>query len=141
MDRAEIERRLNEAGLPAPDRNAMGELETLAPTLDPGDMRQLIEKLSLYKLDDASPITPDDIATVAPASTEAALDEILHIVAEGRASEIGPLMSRLAAQGQGGVAICIALTRHFKALTAASIRKVPADTLQSDPRFGRTATV
>ncbi len=120
MDRAEIERRLNESGLPAPDRNAMGELETLASALDPGDMRQLIEKLSLYKLDDASPITPDDIAAVAPASTEAALDEILHIVAEGRASEIGPLMSRLAAQGQGGVAICIALTRHFKALYAAA---------------------
>lgn len=124
MDRAEIESRLREAGLALPDRDAMGELESLASALDPGDMRQVIEKLTLYKLSDASPITVDDIAAVAPASTEAALDEILHIVAEGRAAEIGPLMARLSAQGQGGVAICIALTRHFKALYAAA----------SDPR-------
>ncbi len=120
MDRAEIESRLRDAGLPDPDRAAMGALLALAGALDPGDMRQVLEKLSLYKLGDSTAITPDDIAAVAPASTEAALDEMLHVVAEGRAPEIGPLMARLSAQGQGGVSICIALTRHFKALYAAA---------------------
>lgn len=120
MDRAEIERRLRDAGLPAPDRDAMGDLEALARSLDPGDMRQVIEKLSLYKLGDSTPISPDDVAAIAPASVEAGIDEILHAVAEGRAAEIAPLMTRLTGQGQGAVAICIAATRHFRVLYAAT---------------------
>ena len=124
MDRAEIEARLREGGLAGADRSAIGALEALAVALDPGDLRQVLEKLVLYKHGDATPATAGDVAAVAPASTEAALDDLLHVVAEGREAEIAPLMARLAAQGQGGVAICIAMTRHFKTLLAAS----------SDPR-------
>lgn len=119
--REEIEAELAKAGLEQVDRDAMTDLTNLARELDPGDFRQTVEKLALYKHGDATPATPDDVAACAPTSTEAALDDVLNIVAEGRAQEIGPIMSKLQAQGTQPVGLCIGATRHFRALyTAAS---------------------
>lgn len=118
--RAEIETVLKAAGIGEITREAMSEIDSLARTLDPGDFRQTIEKLSLYKRNDASPLTPEDVAAVAPASTEAELDEIIDIVAEARTAEIGPLLRRLEAQGTTPVSLCIAATRHFRTLCAAA---------------------
>ena len=51
---------------------------------------------------------------------EADLDDVLHIVAEARSGEIGPIMKRLRAQGVQPVALCIAATRHFRTLYTAA---------------------
>jgi DNA polymerase-3 subunit delta len=118
--RAEIEAVLKRAGAGEITREAMGEIETLSRAIDPGDFRQTIEKLALYKQGDPSPVTPADVAAVAPTSTEADLDEVIDIVAEGRAAEIGPLLRRLEAQGATAVGLCIAATRHFRTLHAAA---------------------
>lgn len=119
--REEIEAELAKAGLEQVDRDAMTDLTNLARELDPGDFRQTVEKLALYKHGDATPATSDDVAACAPTSTEAALDDVLNIVAEGRAQEIGPIMAKLQAQGAQPVGLCIGATRHFRALyTAAS---------------------
>ncbi|WP_208347370.1 DNA polymerase III subunit delta [Pseudaestuariivita rosea] len=118
--RAEIEGILAKAGLDNIDSQAMADLTDLSRVLDPGDFRQTIEKLALYKLNDTSPVNSDDITTCAPASTEADMDDILHIVAEARTSEIGPLLLRLEAQGAQPVGLCIAATRHFRTLHAAT---------------------
>ncbi len=114
-DRAEIERLLSDAGL-TPEPDAMGALTDLARILDPGDFRQTVEKLSLYKLNDTSPLNADDVAACAPTSTEADVDDILHVVAEARASDIGPVMSKLQAQGVNAVTLTIMATRHFRTL-------------------------
>lgn len=119
--REEIEATLARAGLRDVPGPVMSDLTALARDLDPGDFRQTIEKLALYKLGDATPLSAADIAACAPASTEADLDDILNIVAEGRSAEIGPVMRRLKAQGTQPVGLCIGATRHFRALyTAAS---------------------
>ena len=118
--RPEIEAILIGAGLRDVPAAAMSDLMALARSLDPGDFRQTVEKLALYKLGDASPLTAQDIAACAPASTEADLDDILDIVAEGRSAEIGPVMRRLRAQGTQPVGLCIGATRHFRALYAAA---------------------
>lgn len=118
--RGEIEAMLAEAGLGIPDGSVMAALTDLARALDPGDFRQTMEKLALYKLGDETPVDTTDIAACAPASTEAELDEILHIVAEARVGDIAPLLRRLEAQGANPVALAIAATRHFRALHAAS---------------------
>ena len=117
--REEIERTLAQAGIRVPDRGIMTALTDLARTIDPGDFRQTMEKLALYKLDDATPLGVADIAACTPASTEADLDDILHVVAEARAPEIGPLLRRLQAQGANPVSLIIAATRHFRVLHAA----------------------
>jgi DNA polymerase III subunit delta len=119
--RAEIEAELKRAGLAHPDGAAMEMLTALSRDLDPGDFRQTLEKISLYKLGDATPLSPDEVRLSAPGSTEADLDDVLNIVAEGRIGEIGPVMSRLEAQGMAAVTLLIMATRHFRALhTAAS---------------------
>ena len=119
--RAEIEGSLAKVGLGNIGSDAMTDLTALAQDLDPGDFRQTVEKLALYKLDDDTPVNAGDITACAPASTEADLDDVLNIVAEGRSSEIGPVMRRLKAQGTQPVSLCIGATRHFRALyTAAS---------------------
>ena len=118
--REEIETSLKNAGLTSIDRDAMAELGTLARALDPGDFRQTLEKIALYKWGDASPLTPVEIAALAPGTIEAELDDLLNAVADGRSGAIGPLLRRLEGQGVNAVGICIGALRHFRTLLTAS---------------------
>jgi DNA polymerase-3 subunit delta len=116
--RAEIEAELKRAGLANVSGDAMGALEHLARDLTPGDFRQTLEKVALYKLGDDSPLSPDEVTLMAPASVEAEMDEILHVLAEGRTTEIAPVMQRLAAQNVQPVTLLIMGMRHFRTLYA-----------------------
>lgn len=120
MDRAAIGAAVGHAGLHDVPGDAMAELTALAQRIDPGDLRQLLEKIALYKLGDPAPLGTGDIAACAPASTMAALDDVVGIVADARADRIAPVLQRLAAQGVTPVSLCIALLRHFRALHAAA---------------------
>lgn len=114
--RAEIEEVIVRAGLrdvPAP---AMDELGTLAHTLDPGDFARTVEKLALYKLNDPGPVSAEDIAAIAPLSTETGIDDLIGQAADGQDAALGRTFRRLSAQGVTPVAICIAATRHFRLL-------------------------
>lgn len=116
--RDEIERILTTAGITAPDRDTLQALSDLARDMDPGDFRQTMDKLALYKRGDDSPIALEDIYACAPASMEAALDDVSHIVAEGRANDLALILRRLQSQGTNAVSLTIAATRHFRALHA-----------------------
>lgn len=118
--RDEIEADLAQAGLRNVDREAMTDLTALALEIDPGDFRQTLEKLALYKHSDNTAVSSEDVANCAPQSTEAALDDVLNIVAEARAGEIGPVMRKLQAQGVQPVGLCIGATRHFRTLYVAA---------------------
>lgn len=118
--RAEIESALQAAGLAPASRDVMATIGDLAQALDPGDFRQTLEKLSLYKLNDPEPVSDTDIAACAPSSTEAAIDDVLMVVAEAKERDIGPMMQRLAAQGASPVSLCIGAMRHFRALHRAA---------------------
>ena len=118
--REEIEATIKSTGLRDLDPAAMTDLVALSQLLDPGDFRQTVEKLSLYMLDQDRAATVADIAVCAPSSTEASLDDILNIVAEAKPGEIGPVMTKLKAQGTQPVGLCIGATRHFRTLYAAA---------------------
>ena len=118
--KSEIESDLAKGGLNNIQPDAMEALVALSRDIGPGDFRQVIEKISLYKLNDTTPLTVDDIAACAPTSTEAALDDVLNIVAEARTGEIGPVMQKLQSQGIQPVGLCIGATRHFRTLYAAA---------------------
>jgi DNA polymerase III subunit delta len=118
--REEIEAALKKAGLADIDREAMADLTTLARALDPGDFRQTLEKIALYKWGDTSTLTPADVAAMAPATIEAEVDDLIDAVAEARAPAIGPLFRRLEGQGVLPVTICIGALRHFRILHAAA---------------------
>jgi DNA polymerase III subunit delta len=114
--REEIEAELAKAGLKQIPPEAMTDLTTLARALDPGDFRQTLEKIALYKYGDSSPLTPQEIHELAPATIEAEVDDLLAAVADQNANAIGPLLRRLEGQGVLPVTLCIGALRHFKAL-------------------------
>lgn len=114
--REEIEDALKRAGLTAIDREALTDLMSLGRALDPGDFRQTLEKIALYKHSDPTPLTPAEIAALAPATVEAEVDELIAVVADRKAQEIGPLLRRLEGQGTLPVTLCIQTMRHFRAL-------------------------
>lgn len=114
-DRDEILRLLKDGGLVA-EGTELAALQELARVLDPGDFRQTIEKISLYKIGDAAPLSLADIEACAPASVEAAVDDVLNVVAEKQARQIGPVMRRLQSQGVTAVTLSIMAMRHFRTL-------------------------
>ena len=117
----EVMRLAEAAGLRPPQGEGRAALLALSRALDPGDFRQTVEKLGLYMLGEDRPPEPEDIAAVAPGSTEAETDALVAVVAEGRTDEIAEVLRRLYAQGVLPVTICIQLLRHIRQLhTAAS---------------------
>lgn len=137
--REEIEATLQKAGVSQVGAEAMGDLNALARSLDPGDFTQTMEKLALYKLNDPTPVNSADVVACAPATSEAVLYDALHVVAEARVGEVGTVMRKLEGQGMNPTTICIGATRHFRALhIAASHPKGPEAGLMSTrpPVFG-----
>lgn len=119
--RDEIEGTLRDAKLTNVSSDAMDLIGAYARQMAPGDFRQTIEKLGLYKLTDPTEVTVEDVEACAPVSNEAGLDDVLNAVADLKAADIGPILSRLYAQGTQPVALCIGAMRHFRQLhTAAS---------------------
>ncbi len=114
--RDEITATLTSAGLSQVDRDVMDALFGLAQALEPGDFRQTIEKVGLYKLDDPSPLTIAEVLSLSPQSAEVDVDDVLDIVTFGRVGELGPILRNLYAQGVLPVTLCIQATRHFKRL-------------------------
>jgi DNA polymerase-3 subunit delta len=118
--REEIEAELKKAGLSGLSPEAMADLTTLSRALDPGDFRQTLEKIALYKHNDPTPLTPTEVAAMAPATIDAEMDEVVRAAAEGRARDIGLLMRRLEGQGVLPVTLCIGALRHFRSLHIAT---------------------
>ncbi|MFY0633922.1 MAG: DNA polymerase III subunit delta [Vannielia sp.] len=117
---AEIKDRLGAAGLSNVEHSAMEALVALASHIDPGDLRQFIEKLALYKIGDSAPLSEAEVAALAPATTEAGVDELLNAAAEAKREQIGPLMRRLEGQGVLPTTLCIMAGMHFRTLHSAA---------------------
>lgn len=108
------------AGLAPPPAPAMADLEGLARSLDPGDFAQFVEKLALYKHGDAAPLSPEDIAAVAPPPPEAELDRLIELAADGNPGGLASALAGLGSAGGGATGIAIAAGRHFRLLHAAA---------------------
>ena len=116
MTRAEIENMISKADLKNITQDSFKHLSQIALQLEPGDFKQTIEKLALYKLNDETPLTNQDISTCIPISNEAQIDEVLAVVLSGNHSKISQIVNRLRSQGVLPVTLVIAATRHFKIL-------------------------
>ena len=114
MTRAEIEKMISDAGLTNVTQDSFNHLSQIALQLEPGDFKQTIEKLALYKLNDETPLTNQDISTCIPTSNEAQIDEVLAVVLSGSHSKISQIVNQLRSQGVLPVTLVIAATRHFK---------------------------
>ena len=116
MTMAEIEKMISKAGLKNITRDSFNYISEIASQLEPGDFKQTIEKLALYKLNDEDPLTHHDISKCIPISNEAQIEEVLALVLSGNHSKISQIINRLRSQGILPVTLVIAITRHFKVL-------------------------
>ncbi|MBR2655253.1 DNA polymerase III subunit delta [Yoonia sp.] len=113
---SDIARALTDAGLTQPGRDVMDALFALANTLEPGDFRQTVEKVGLYKQGDDDPLSIADITANAPQSAEVDVDDVLDVVTAGQVDQLGPVLRGLYAQGVTPVTLCIGAMRHFRRL-------------------------
>jgi len=117
-NRGEVEDMVKSVGVSVSDGDVFDSILALSRSLDPGDFRQTLEKIRLYKFNDTSPLTVPEVLLCAPGSMEAGQDQLLNVVADGRDDLIAPLLSRLYSQGVTPVGLCITATRHFRTLFA-----------------------
>ena len=116
MTRPEIEKIISDAGIKNVNQNSLNDLCQIALQLEPGDFKQTIEKLALYKLNDETCLTHQNISSCIPISNEAQIEEILAVVLSGNHSNISQIINRLRSQGVLPVTLVIAIARHFKVL-------------------------
>lgn len=114
--RDDIEETLATSGLAPPPRDVMDAIFALAQTLEPGDFRQTIEKVSLYKQGDSSPLTVEEVSACAPQSADVDTDDVLDVVTNGQTDQLGPTLRNLYAQGVLPITLCIMAMRHFRRL-------------------------
>lgn len=114
--REEIERWLAEAGLTALAPEAARDLTALGQSLDPGEYRQTLTRIALYKHGDPAPLTAAEVALLAPPAPGAEVDDLIAAVTAGDRNRIAPLVARLGGQGVAPVAVAIALIRHLRLL-------------------------
>ena len=118
--REEVEALLAKSGLRAIDPAAMTDLLTLSRALDPGDFRQTLEKIGLYKHGDPTPLTVAEVADLAPGSVETDVFDVVAAAVDGRAVDLGLLMRRIEGQGVQAVTLCIQTLRYVRALHMAA---------------------
>ena len=116
MTKFEVEKIITESGLQNVTQEILNQLVTIASELPPGDFKQSINKLALYKLNDETPVAYQDVINCTPASNEAAIDEVLNVILAGNEFKINQIVGRLRSQGVLPVTLVIAATRHFKDL-------------------------
>ena len=135
----EIKTELTRAGIQINDPAIMDALYNLSKELEPGDFRNTLEKIYLYKLSDKSPLTAKDISMCSPISAEANLEELIHAVSGGNIKKINHILNRLEAQGVQPVTLCLSFQRHFKLLlNLKNHRGTPLEAISSykPPIFG-----
>ena len=112
----EVEKIIAESGLQNITQESFNQLVTIASELQSGDFKQSVDKLALYKLNDETPVTYQDIINCTPTSNEADIDEVLNVILAGNEFKVSQIVGRLRSQGVLPVTLVIAATRHFKAL-------------------------
>ena len=116
MTKLEVEKIIEKSGLQNVPKDGFEQLLLVASHLQPGDFKQTIEKLALYKLNDEKSVTYQDIINCAPISNETDIDEVLNVILTGNEFQVNQILGRLSSQGTLPVTLIIAATRHFKTL-------------------------
>ena len=93
-------------------------LVSLAAGMERGALARLVEVLALYARETGGRLDATDVAACAPPQGQAAADDAIDAVLDGKPDALRAQLARLAAQGGGGVTLTMAAARHFRALHA-----------------------
>lgn len=97
-------------------KDAIDVLREIALSSGTGALRELLERLELYHLDDKQEITPEDIALCAPGPGDGDIDGLIDAVLTGRSDQLNGLLNRIESQGESPVSIARTLTWRLRQL-------------------------
>ncbi len=112
----DVSEALLEFGLKLADSDAEGALRAQRADLDYGAYRQLLAKLSIYKLGDPSSLTVKDIADCAPSPDDPESHDIAAAALSGQVQHTAQALSRIQSNAAAGGALLIALSWQMKRL-------------------------
>ncbi|MXU64833.1 DNA polymerase III subunit delta [Oceanomicrobium pacificus] len=96
------------------DPSAKRRLQELAQDLEPTDLVQMLEKLSLYMWNADAAAGLADVEACLPRTIDSDADDLAAAVAEGKVEETCRHLHRLSARGVPPTTLCIALERAFR---------------------------
>ena len=84
-------------------------------------MQRLLEKLALYKGEDRSEVSSDDVEACAPLAEQTMLDQLLEHVADRQSSRISPAFRQISGRNSDPVTICILAQYMFRRIHQVAI--------------------
>ena len=116
MSAAEIQAALRNAGVTDVEAAALSYLTSLGRELPPQSFAQMIEKLSLYKEGDGSPLRLEEAEACAPPSGDGSLNGLIDLVMDGKTAKVGPVLRQVYGNGHKPVEILIRARWSFRSL-------------------------
>lgn len=92
------------------------DLVQLGQSMELNEFKQVLEKIILYKINDSSPLSYEDISECVEISLETKLEEVIDTICSGNTNYLASLLRKLTAKGQNPTSICIGVVRHFRNL-------------------------
>lgn len=116
----EVKEVVQSAGIEQINRDAMEDLTSLGRNLAPQLFAQTVEKISLYKFEDNSPLSSADIEACALRDEDGSIDDLMSFVLNQKPTEIGPALRQVYGRGQNPVTILIMAQREFRKIFSAA---------------------
>ena len=118
----EIEMAIEKVGIQNIEVEAIKNLKLLAKSTDLNEFEQLLEKIILYKINDNTPISSQDISKCLNFSAEIELEDLINKICEGNTKDLSPLLLRLNTKGQNPTSTYIIINQYFKNLHMLAIQ-------------------
>jgi len=112
----ELRSLLEEANLKSIAPGALEYLEHVSGEQEPSMVRTWIKKLALYKLDDASELSIEDIQDCFPENGDRGIEELIETVADRNQAQVSPFLRKLSATELNPVMICIRTKLKLRAI-------------------------
>jgi DNA polymerase-3 subunit delta len=118
----EIELAIKNVGIQNITKDARKNLEQLAKSVEYNEFEQVLEKIFLYKIDDDTPISSEDISKCINLSSEIELDDLINKICEGNTKGLSPLLLKLNTKGQTPTSTYIIINQYFRNLHMLAIQ-------------------
>lgn len=116
IDVSDVRRLIADQGAPEASAEAVQTIQAFGEASGAGAMRELVERLALYRLGDGGVIEAGDVASCAGGVGAADLDGVIDAVILGRSGELGARLRRLESQSQGAARIAMVLSFRIRQL-------------------------
>ena len=121
MNRADIESLMTDANLSFSTNNVLETVVNLGMGYSYQAFSELIEKMSLYKLNDSSPLTFEELERLSFNSDETNDNELIQNLTNGNTSEMTLMINKLYNQGVSPIQMTMKANKHFLLLHRISI--------------------